>query len=326
MMRAITLSLAFGASSATFTTENESTLKYMFKNFMHEYQKQYTADEEPKKFKTFVENLKIIDARNSKDPTANHGITKFADMSVEEFKETHLNHVHDHKANRTVDETIKRLPPGVKAQADWAGTYTTPIKNQGSCGSCWAFSVTEQIESDWLREGNDELILSAQQIEACTHYILPWVGGCNGGKPENAFTYSEVGVVTEEDYPYFSGSIGRTGSCNVDLSMAKVKTTDFTNVGTDEATIAAYVATTGPLTMLVDASEWSSYTGGIVSSCGTNLDHAVQVVGVNEEEGYWKVRNSWGTSWGESGYIRLAYGSNMCGLTADCNYCNVVEA
>jgi len=324
-MRAIILALALSTASARFFTENESTLRYMFNNFKEEHGKQYNKDEEPSRFENFKQNLKIIDARNAKDSSATHGITKFADMTVEEFKTTHLNHVHFPNANRTVDETIKRLPPGVKAQADWSGTFSTPVKDQGACGSCWAFSVTEQIESDWLREGGEELILSAQQIASCTNYILPWVGGCNGGKPENGFKYAESGVVTEEDYPYFSGNIGRSGKCDVDISEAKVKTTSFTNVGTDEATIAAYVATTGPLTMVVDASEWSSYTGGIVSSCGTNLDHAVQVVGVNEEEGYWKVRNSWGTSWGESGYIRLEFGSNMCGLTADCNYSEVVE-
>ena len=84
--------------------------------------------------------------------------------------------------------------------------------------------------------------------------------------------------------------------------------------------MASYVGSTGPLSIIVDASAWSSYTGGILSTCGTSLDHAVQAVGIDTAAGYWKVRNSWGTSWGEAGFIRLAYGKNLCGLTSDANY------
>jgi len=81
-----------------------------------------------------------------------------------------------------------------------------------------------------------------------------------------------------------------------------------------ETDMASHVVSTGPVAIALDASAWSSYTGGILSTCGTSIDHAVQAVGVDTSS-YWKVRNSWGTSWGESGYIRLAYGDNTCGLT-----------
>jgi C1A family cysteine protease len=86
--------------------------------------------------------------------------------------------------------------------------------------------------------------------------------------------------------------------------------------------MASYVQSTGPLSVCLDASSWSSYTSGIMSSCGDSVDHCVQAVGVYpaSTDGYWKVRNSWGTSWGESGYIRLAYGANTCDITNDPTY------
>ena len=84
--------------------------------------------------------------------------------------------------------------------------------------------------------------------------------------------------------------------------------------------MASYVSSTGPLSVCVDASTWNSYTGGVMRVCGNSVDHCVQAVGVDTASGYWKVRNSWGTSWGESGFIRLAYGANTCDITNDPTY------
>ena len=199
--------------------------------------------------------------------------------------------------------------------------------SQGYCGSCWAFSATEQIESDYWRATGDEAILSAQQITSCTSYIFG--GGCNGGFTENAFDYAEGGVELDSDYPYTSGKAGVTGSCDADSSKYVVKTTGYTTVSSSasgESTMASYVGATGPLSVCVDASDWSSYTGGILSRCGTSVDHCVQAVGIDTSGGYWKVRNSWGTSWGESGFIRLAYGDNTCAIASDANYASTSSA
>ena len=89
-----------------------------------------------------------------------------------------------------------------------------------------------------------------------------------------------------------------------------------------ESAMASYVQSTGPLSVCLDASSWNSYTGGIMSTCTKNVDHCVQAVGVDTSS-YWKVRNSWGTSWGESGYIRLKYGSNTCAIANDPTYVTV---
>jgi C1A family cysteine protease len=89
--------------------------------------------------------------------------------------------------------------------------------------------------------------------------------------------------------------------------------------------MAAYVGAHGPLSIIVDASEWQTYTSGILSTCGTSVDHAVQVVGVDTYNGWWKVRNSWNTTWGEAGYIYLAYGADTCAITTDANYCDAAD-
>ena len=111
--------------------------------------------------------------------SATHGITKFADLTTEEFKASHLNYdpIRAALVNKTMATDIEPLAPGSSASQDWTGTYTTPVKDQGYCGSCWAFSATEQIESDYMREHGKEKILSAQQVTSCTSYVFG--GGCN---------------------------------------------------------------------------------------------------------------------------------------------------
>ncbi len=106
---------------------------------------------------------------------------------------------------------------------------------------------------------------------------------------------------------------------------SQVTITSYSTISSEDEMIS-YVLTTGPLSVCADASEWSSYVSGIVTSCGTDVDHCIQVVGVNTDEGYWKVRNSWGTSWGESGFIRLATGENMCMIAYDPTYVTPVSA
>jgi C1A family cysteine protease len=313
-----------GSASATLYSAKPESQKYLFENFKAEHSKAYaTMEEEAHRFEVFVQNLKTIDQRNAKETgTAVHGITKFTDMTEKEFKTSYLNYKPSGAdKNKTLARGLKPLLAGESASQDWTGVYTTPVKDQGYCGSCWAFSATEQIESDYMRTAGDEVILSAQQITSCTPYVFG--GGCNGGFTENAFDYANKGVETDANYPYTSGKAGVTGTCQADSSKFVVKTTGYTNVASgakDESTMAAYVKATGPLSICVDASSWSSYTGGILSTCGTSVDHCVQAVGIDTTQGYWKVRNSWGTSWGESGFIRLAYGDNTCEIASDANY------
>jgi C1A family cysteine protease len=325
----VVLALALFASSASavFYSASLETQKYMWEDFKEEYNRVYsTMEDETAHYNVFLANLQTIDQNNMAEAaaggTAVYGINKFTDMSPEEFKRRYLNYVPSPMENRTFAE-ISDLPQGVEVLVDWTGKYTTPVKNQGYCGSCWAFSATEQIESDYMRTTGRTYILSAQQVTSCTPSPC---AGCNGGYTENAFTYAKNGIEQDSNYPYTSGTLGVTGSCKSSSSLFVVKTTSYTTVSSSasgESKMATYVSGTGPLSVCVDAATWSSYTGGIMSTCGKMVDHCVQAVGINTASGYWKVRNSWGTSWGESGFIRLSYGANTCAIASDANYASV---
>jgi len=210
--------------------------------------------------------------------------------------------------------------PLTASVVDWTGTLTTPVKNQGYCGSCWAFSAAEQIESDSMRTLGTSYLLSPEQIVQCDRTSQ----GCNGGWTEHAYKYvtQAGGIETESSYPYSSSS-GTTGTCSFDKTKTVIKVTGYKTIS-GESNMASYVQSTGPLSVCLDAESWNSYTGGIMSVCGKSVDHCVQAVGVYPVTGgYWKVRNSWGTSWGESGFIRLAYGANTCDITNDPTYTTV---
>jgi C1A family cysteine protease len=270
--------------------------------------------------------LKIADQRNQEElehgGSAVHGITFLSDLSEDEFKAKFL----------TSDVSLKSKTPEFAptstknvsaALVDWTGVYTTPVKDQGYCGSCWAFSATEQIESDSMRTLKTSYILSPEQITQCDKTS----SGCNGGWTEHAYNYVNRagGIETESDYPYTSYT-GKTGTCTATSSKYVISVKGYKTIS-GESNMASYVQSTGPLSVCLDASSWNSYTGGIMSVCGKSVDHCVQAVGVYPTTGgYWKVRNSWGTSWGESGYIRLAYGQNTCDITNDPTYVEVSTA
>jgi C1A family cysteine protease len=144
--------------------------------------------------------------------------------------------------------------------------------------------------------------------------------GCMGGNTETAYLYisSAGGLNTATEYPYAS-FYGTTGNC-ITTKTNYVVTVDGYYAVEGEEDMKNYVMSTGPLSICLDASDWATYQSGVVSVCGTDIDHCVQVVGINTEEGYWKVRNSWGTTWGQEGYIYLKYGQDTCGITTDPTY------
>lgn len=251
-----------------------------------------------------------------------HGISKFSDMSQEEFEAKMLKADIKQRLGKAEVTAVSTAVNASAGLVDWTGVYTTPVKNQAYCGSCWAFSATEQIESDSMRTLGTSYILSPEQVVQCDKTSM----GCNGGWTEHAYEYVKRagGIEQDADYPYTS-STGVTGSCTSDASKFVISLSGYQTI-TGESNMAAYMQTTGPLSVCVDAQTWNSYNGGIMSVCGQNIDHCVQAVGVDASSGgYWKVRNSWGVTWGESGYIRLAYGKNTCGITSDPTYVSVAK-
>jgi len=268
--------------------------------------------------------LKVADQRNAEEKktggSAIHGITKFSDMSQVEFETNFLTSDPTMKsANRK--KMGKLPPPKVGGLVDWTGKLTSDVKDQGYCGSCWAFSATEQIESDAMRSLGKTFLLSPEQITQCDTRS----SGCDGGWTERAYDYvtKAGGLETDENYPYTSYQ-GVTGTCKSDKTKFVVTVNSYTTID-GESDMASYVQSTGPLSVCLDAAKWNSYKGGIVTSCGNRVDHCVQAVGVDTSVsgGYWKVRNSWGDSWGEDGFIRLEYGSEMCAITEDPTWAEV---
>jgi len=184
----------------------------------------------------------------------------------------------------------------------------TPVYDQGSCASSSSISASENIESRWALAGHQLIGLSFAQISACMNSSLD-------STPPEAFQYviSAGGLESMNSYPASSCS---TCNFNSSLVVAKISSWEWATKNQDEMEMAEYLYKNGPLSVCVAASTWTTYQGGIFSAnkCTRNLDHCVLLVGYDLNEKYWTVRNSWGSSWGENGYLRLEFGKNACGV------------
>jgi len=216
---------------------------------------------------------------------------------------------------------------------DWSTQgATTPVKDQGYCGSCWAYSATEGIESGLFMTTGKLEQLSEQQIVSCDKTD----GGCNGGDLPTAFDYvqSAGGIATQASYPDTSSDAGQTGKCKSSTPVVKVTGYEYAVPpctggkcnNQKESDMMAALNTYGPLSVCVNAQNWDGYSSGIYTTkCSGKynaLDHCVQLVGYDTtgSTSYWKVRNSWASSWGENGFIRLPMGTNACGIADEAMY------
>jgi len=285
-----------------------------------DFNKQYGSNEDYHHHKLiFEQNLATIITHN-KNPAHSWkmGVNKFADLN--------RHHMQSYfgwnrkmglamrgrypQANKTHFHNIKSsdLPP----QIDWRNlSVVSDVKDQGMCGSCWAFAATETIESALAIATGELVILSEQNMVDCTKnpQKCGGTGGCEGATAELGFTYvMNNGIASESDYPYK----GVDGKC--DESIAKSASVDgFAMLPqNDYHSLVAALVTVGPIAVTVAASPWALYSSGIFKGCpkpgeDVDLNHGVQLVGygTDKDGDYWIVRNSWGTGWGEDGYIRL---------------------
>lgn len=222
----------------------------------------------------------------------------------------------------------------VPDKLDWSEQgATTAIKDQGDCGSCWAFSAVSGIESGlFMSTGSLPDALSTQQVISCDNKD----DGCDGGDLPTAFKYvkKDGGIDTDSSYPDKSHKSGNTGKCKdhnhvVQVTNYKFAVPECTGGACnnqDEDGLKAALNKFGPLSVCVNANDWDDYSHGVYTKkCSgkyNKLDHCVQLVGYDTTAStpYWKVRNSWASDWGEKGFIRLPMGENACGIADEAMY------
>jgi len=330
--------LALGCVALAQTDFDEADPTFQsFMSYVKTFEKKYKSLEEMMiRMDNYRASLERVAKLNS-DGNNVYGITKFSDMSPEEFKAAYLGFRPNHHSRRH-HKTVHPTKNHVHAVSSWDWRdhgAVTPVKDQAQCGSCWAFSTAEEIESAWFMANHSLVSLSPQQIVSCDTVDQ----ACNGGDTVTAYAYVQQagGLEKESAYPYVSGG-GDDPACSFDASKIAAKIKGFAYAtppcqdsctNQDEQTLLNNLVEKGPVSICVDAETWQDYTGGIVTdNCDkdySELDHCVQVVGFNTSGGtkYWLVRNSWNTDWGEAGYIYIKYGDNLCGIADEATLADI---
>ena len=199
-------------------------------------------------------------------------------------------------------------------------SYVTPVKNQGDCGSCWAFSTTGSTECRYAINNDGTLnSLSEQQLVDCS--TAEGNEGCDGGLMDDAFEYiiKEGGLCSEEEYPY----TGKDGICKSSCGTKYNKISSYTDVTRDDSSALEDAVSEGCVSVAIEADQFAFqfYSGGVLDgSCGTSLDHGVLVVGYGTDgsQDYWKVKNSWGSTWSEEVYVLICRKCNANGRAGEC--------
>jgi len=302
---------------------------HSFKEFMRAHNKDY-ADfgEYQRRFQIFKENmLKVQFLRETERGTGIYGGSRFADLTAEEFKERHLgfyppayNPVENLFETDTPDADIPDVE--LPKEFDWRKQgAVTPVKNQGACGSCWAFSVTGNVEGQYKIHHGELLSFSEQELVDCDKVDH----GCNGGLPENAYEAIKRlgGLELEEEYEYD----GQDDQCTFNKSLVRVQVKGGVKISQNETEMAQWLLVNGPISIGINANAMQFYMGGVSHPwkflCDpSGLDHGVLIVGFGihhyplfrKDMPFWIVKNSWGPGWGESGYYRVYRGDGTCGV------------
>lgn len=307
-----------------------------WEKFKVDFSKKYATENEEKLRRVIWENNLEIITKHNKDADAGVftytlGMNKYGDMTNEEFNKV-MNRL---QVNRTLKGDQMRIPEGLSLTdlpdtVDWRQKgYVTPVKDQGGCGSCYAFSATGALEGQHFKKTGKLIPLSEQNIIDCSY--PQGDNGCYGGFPHWAFNYvkENKGVAMEKVYPYRGVERLFCRFHKIDRLFIGATATGYLNIPSrNETALQVAVATVGPISVSVDAA-WTSfqlYKSGIYNepNCSTSeMNHAMLAIGygTNENGSYWLVKNSWGTSWGMSGYILMSRNKdNQCGISTMASY------
>ncbi|KAF7278428.1 cathepsin L-like isoform X2 [Rhynchophorus ferrugineus] len=322
-MRVLVLAVLVFSISVYAELQND----ILWKNYKIKHGKTYKNQvEEIKRYAIYQEHIRSIEEHNARFEKGltsyKKGVNQFTDMTRDEYLAIltlQLNGKPTKTGNRTI---FKSSTDDVPDSIDWRDSgIVTAIKDQGTCGACWAFSATGALEAAYAQKTGNLVSFSEQQIVDCSKVEPYGMAGCNGGFMEAAFDYvTDYGIQTETSYPYE----GVDGSCRfsgeyVTKANGYIDLPEF-----EEDALVEAVGTIGPISVAIDANNLAEYASGIYDEpCSSFvLNHGVLAVGYGIENGqpYWLIKNSWGVSWGEEGYFKLKRGENQCGVAVEPSY------
>lgn len=319
------MSLSVFASHFLSTANATDTTK--FNNFLQKYGKQYNSFEEfDRRFKIYSKNSEFIEQHNLRNNDFKLDENQFTDLTHEEYR-SHFNwnsKLGQYRCpiNHQLEKTdIQNDTPN---EIDWRQKgAVTPVKNQGQCGSCWAFSSTGAIEGSNAIVNGNLVSLSEQQLVDCSKD--DGNNGCNGGIMDDAFEFAmKTGMCSEQNYSYQ----GEDGTCQKCPGLIRVDKCYDVPQNNELALKAAVSLQPVSIAIEADKPAFQFYSHGVFNgTCGTNLDHGVLLIGYGSENGqdYWLVKNSWGDSWGDHGYIKIARtemtnSQGQCGIAMTPSY------
>jgi len=300
---------------------NPTALKDIYNQWKLNYKINVGAAEDDYRFKVFSGNYGKINQHNRLlGRSYSLGLNEFTHLTTEEFSATRLGL----KMPKNLARNVTVLPTdNLQASADWTSKMNG-VKNQGQCGSCWAFSAIGAVEGAHSVIKSNLMNLAEQELVDCSSSYGNM--GCNGGLMDYAFQYikDKTGIAAEKDYKYTATD----GSCKATGKTRNAPITGFADVTVNSAAALKAAIAKQPVAVAIEADTFTfqSYTKGVIndSSCGTNLDHGVVAVGYNDAANppYYIVRNSWGAGWGDKGYVKIGIkdGAGICGIQMAASY------